>query len=220
MAAVLLVSGFNFYAMGEHKTAVCFFSLSVLLLAAALHHFYWLIIWDSTSDGLSYLWLFVPIIGVLLATIWLVLKLPYKMKPAAFFYLLLLPLALIIITRQAQRVDFRQLTYTHAERISQALTAYHAQEGSYPEELRQLIPGYLLTLSEPVIIFGQEWCYEGYGDSFQFGFVDREHWSDPRLFAHHYSESAENAATLPALCEQEIIALQARDPQYYRLQNE
>ena len=138
----------------------------------------------------------------------------------AFLYLLLLPPSLILISWRAQQVDFRQLTETRARRVSQAIEEYYAQESHYPEDLRQLTPGHLLSLSEPVIIFGQDWCYDGGENDYHFGYVYREHWSDPRLVGHIYSARDEDAPDLPPLCEEEIAALQARDPQYYGRVNE
>ncbi len=221
MAAILLASGVNLYQAAGRKTAVFFIALSLFLIIAAPRNFYWLILWDSTYDGFGYFWLFVPVTAVFFTAIWLTFKLPDKMKLVAFCYLLLLPPALIMISRQAQRVDFRQVTEARAARITQTLANYYVAEGHYPENLDQLTPGHLLSLSEPMIIFGQSWCYEGRGDVFQFGYVDRTHWSDPNLFGHIQSTTGdEAAATLPALCEQEIMALQARDPQYYGLRHE
>ncbi|MGD2050374.1 MAG: hypothetical protein PVH03_12795, partial [Chloroflexota bacterium] len=220
MAAILLSSSLRLFGVGERIAAILFFILSVLLLAAALRNFYWLMVWDNTYDGLGYLWLFIPVMGVFFATIWLAFTLPKRAKLAAFLYLLLLPPSLILISGRAQQVDFRQLTEARAERVNQAIEVYFSREGHYPEELGQLTPSYLFSLSEPVIIFGQDWCYAGGGDDYQLGYVYREHWSDPRLVGRIYRATDENAPDLLPFCDEEIIALQARDPSYYSLRNE
>ena len=127
---------------------------------------------------------------------------------------------MIITSAQAQQVNFRQLTESRASRVDQAIQTYHAQHGRYPENLRQLTPRYLLSLSEPVIIFGQDWCYDGDANHYRLGYVYREHWSAPRLVGRIYNSTYPATSDLPPLCEQEITALQARDPQYYGLRNE
>jgi hypothetical protein len=218
MVAALLSSGFKLLHVGAHRKAVFFFILSALLLAVTLRNYYWLAIWDGTNDGLGVLWLFIPIMGIFLATIGLVATLPRPAKLTAFIYLLLLPPALLLVTERTQRVDFYQLTDLRAERVNQAIKTYYDQAGYYPDSLQQLTPRHLRSLSEPMIIFGQDWCYEGEGDQYQFGYVYREHWSNPNLVGYAYGASNEEP-NIPLLCEAEIAGLRARDPEYYSSQH-
>lgn len=220
VVAILLASSVHRWQAGGHKTAVLFGSLSLLLLVTAVRQFYWLTVWDNTDDPLGYFWLFIPILGIFFATIWLAIALPHKAKWMSALYLLFVPTLLILVSVYAQRVDFRQLTESRAERVDQAIAAYHAQHGRYPENLHQLTPRYLLALSEPVIIFGQDWCYDGDADHYRLGYVYREHWSDPRLVGRVYKSTYTATADLAPLCQQEITTLQARDPQYYGLRKE
>lgn len=222
MAAGLLSSGFKVLHARTPRAAVSFFVLGALLLAAALRNYYWLMIWDSTYDGLGVLWLFIPGLGIILATLVLVATLPKRAKWAAFLYLLLLPPTLLVVTQRTQHVDFRQLTEMRAERVSQALDAYYDQEGQYPADLGQLTPRYLRSLSEPMIIFDQDWCYDGGGDTYRFGYVYREHWSNPNLVGSVYSGTGatNEGADRSRFCQEEITALQLRDPTYYSLRNE
>lgn len=220
VVAILLASGVHRWQAGGRKTAVLFGSLALLLLVTAVRHFYWLTVWDNTYDPLNYFWLFIPILGVFFAATWLAFTLPDKTKWVSALYLLVVPILMILTSAQAQRVDFRQLTESRASRVDQAIAAYHAQHGRYPETLRQLTPRYLPTLSEPVIIFGQDWCYDGDADQYRLGYVYREHWSDPRLVGRVYNSTYTASTDLPPLCEQEITTLQARDPQYYGLRTE
>jgi hypothetical protein len=217
MVAALLSSGFKLLQARARRAAVIFFILSALLLAVSLRNYYWLAIWDGTYDGLGFLWLFIPIMGIFLATIGLVVTLPRSAKLTAFFYLLLLPPALLLVTERTHHVDFYQLTERRAERVNQAIKAYYIQEGTYPDNLHQLTPSHLRSLSEPMIIFGQDWCYGSEGDQYQFGYVFREHWSSPILIDYVYGASNEES-DLPPLCEAEIAGLRARDPDYYSLQ--
>jgi hypothetical protein len=217
MVAALLSSGFKLLHVGAHWKAVFFFILAAFSLAVTLRNYYWLAIWDGTTNGLGVLWLFIPIMGIFLATIGLVATLPRPAKLTAFIYLLLLPPALLLVTERTQRVDFYQLTDLRAERVNIAIKDYYDQAGYYPDNLQQLTPRHLRSLSEPMIIFGQDWCYEGEGDQYQFGYVYREHWSNPNLVGYAYGASNEEP-DLPLLCEAEIAGLRARDPEYYSSQ--
>jgi hypothetical protein len=228
-AALLLNSGLNLFkewrntgvlggggsqAQRKHvgKTALFVLALSSLLLAKALHNLYWFMVWDTTYDPLGYFWLAVPVPAVLFSSVVLSIVLPGRTKLAGFLYLLLIP-ALIAISARAQSVDFRQLTEERAERVSQAIEAYYTREGRYPQDLRQLTPWYALSLPGPVIIYGQDWCYDGGEDYYRLGYVYREHWSDPRLTGRIYRMKGE-VPDLHRMCEEEVVALQKRYPNY------
>ena len=113
----------------------------------------------------------------------------------------------------AQRVDFRQLTEARAERVSEAIENYYGRYGRFPQNLSQLTPRYILSLPEPVIIYGQTWCYEGGDDYFRLGYVSRLHWSDPRLSGHLHKDAGD-LSTLSPLCQKEVAAIQAQYPDY------
>jgi hypothetical protein len=202
---------------GRTIAALCL-GLCALLLARTLHFLYWLLVWDSTYDALFIFWMVLPALAALAAGGVAVAVLPHRW-PWAAAYAVLGPLLLIGVYTLAQRVDFRQLTDQRAARVTQALTAYHAREGRYPATLQQLRPWYLLTVPGPVIIHGQDWCYQAGDSYYQLGYVNREHWSDPRLVGLLYS--AEGIAPAGAeLCGAEIAALQQRYPGYYGVQRE
>jgi hypothetical protein len=186
--------------------------LSALLLAKALHSFYWFMVWDSTTDPLGHYWLYFPILAVLFSGVLLSLTLPGRIKLASLTYLLLIP-ALVLVAVRAQRVDFRQLTDERAERVSQAIERYYARQGRYPRDLRQVTPWYLSSFPGPVIIYGQDWCYDGGDAQYRLGYVYREHWSDPRLSGQIYRAKG-HVSDLSAMCKEEIVAIQTRYPQY------
>jgi hypothetical protein len=196
----------------EVKTTALIFTLCVFLLARALYNLYWFMIWDNTTDPLGYFWLPIPFLAVLFSCVFLSLALPRWRKLASFSYLLLIP-AMIVISGRSQQVNLRQLTDERAERVSQALDSYFDSKGQYPQELQQLTPWYILTVREPLIIFGQEWCYEAGQEYYRLGYVDRQHWSDPRLIGKIFSIKGQVPA-LPQMCEAEVAALQERDQNY------
>ena len=126
--------------------------------------------------------------------------------------MLLIP-TLIAVSAHAQNVDFRQLTDERAEHVSQAIETYFARVGRYPEDLRELTPWYIFPFPGPVIIYGEEWCYDGGEDHYRLGYVYRQHWSDPRLKGRIYKEKG-GAPDLHHTCEEEVAALQKRYPDY------
>jgi len=186
-------------------------SLGALLLAKAVHSVYWLTVWDKTTDSLGYFWLAFPLFAALLAGIILVTLLTGGKKLLGFLYIPIVSLMLVAASANAQQVDIRQLTLQRAERVSQTLENFYAQEGHYPQNLRQLVPRYALNLSGPVTIFAQAWCYDGGDDYFRLGYLDRLHWSDPRLIGRIY-KIAGNPPNLGPACEEEANALIGRDP--------
>jgi hypothetical protein len=197
---------------GGNRTAVIPLALSLLLLLKVLHKLYWLLIWDSTYDPFDFLWLIFILPAVLFAGISLSFALPDRTKWAGFSYLLLMLALIMGVFTLTQQADFRQLTQTRAERVSQALAAYHNQVGHYPQDLQQLTPRYIFSLAEPVIIYGQAWCYDGSMDYYRLGYVYREHWSDLRLSGKLY-KAAGDVSHLQPLCLAEVTALQDQNPE-------
>jgi hypothetical protein len=179
--------------------------LAAGLVARTMVNLYWLLVWDSTYDPLGVLWLILPVLAAFTSGSVLAASLSGRARWAAA-YGLLVPALVAAVAAGAQRVDFRELTGVRAERVSQALAAYHAREGRYPLELRQLTPRDLLRVPGPVIIDGQDWCYASSGDGYQLGYVDRDHWSSPILVGR--LASARGPAPAEPLCAAEIAALE------------
>jgi len=187
--------------------------LSVLLIIKIIHNLYWLTVWDNTYDPIEYIWLIVPIFAVLLSGLTLLVAVPYRTKLAGLLYILLVPAVMIAVSTVAQRVDFRQETIEGAERTVLAIEAFRRTEGYYPQSLQKLTPFYIFSLPKPMIFYGQDWCYQGGRDYYRLGYVDREHWSDPRLIGRIYKVRGE-APDLPRMCEKEIAVIQKRNPGY------
>jgi hypothetical protein len=141
--------------------------------------------------------------------------LPGRTRLAGPSYWLLLPVLLALST-WAQSVGFRPLTNERAEQVSQAIIAYHTREGRYPRDLHQLVPFYLLWLSNPVIMFGEEgWCYYGGQDFYRFGYLDRDHWSSPIVFGRLYSFQGHPPLKVD-VCQSALAAYRRERPDYER----
>jgi hypothetical protein len=190
------------------------FIVLTLLIARLLYNIYWLMVWDSTTDPLGYLWLALPLLVSLLSGALLRSILPEKFSMAAL-YGLLVPLLLFAVSAWAMQPGFRQRTELRAARISQAIEAYARREGRYPQHLGQLVPQYTLSIPGPVILYQQDWCYDAGENYFRLAFVDREHWSSPELFPHIYIEQGA-VPPQPLPCQAEIQAIFDSQPDYYR----
>lgn len=224
VTALLLHSGFSLW---EHtgneadteaqrkqnrRTSAVLLCLSVLVLAKTLHDFYWRMVWDNTYDPLGYLWLLLPLLAVLCACTAMLIAPAKPTRPAVFLTLLVIPV-LIAVSTYAQSVDFRRLTEARAEGVSRALAAYYAHEGHYPQNLRQLTPWYSISLPGPVIIYGQDWCYQGGQDYYRLGYLSREHWSSPILFGKVYS-TAGLSPLQTDVCQSAIDTYRAHHPDW------
>jgi hypothetical protein len=197
-----------------------FLVFSALLLAKAMHSLYQYTLWDNTYDSLGYICLAGPILAVFLAGFLLIVLLPGRTKLVGYLLLLMMPALLIAISTLGQRVNFRQLTEERASQVSRAIEAYYEDDGRYPQELHQLTPRYILSVPEPAVIFGQDWCYDSREDAFTLGYVTRDHWSDPRLYGRVTRFTGTEPVEPNTVCEEEIAALKARAPQYYELRRD
>ena len=214
-AAFLLYAGFKRISSGmaNDKTAVFSFALGTLLIIKVLHNIYDLTLWDNTYDPLDYLWLIVPIFIVVLSGLTLSVALSGRMKSMGLLFSVIVTAMLIAASAFAQNVDFRQETAKRAERTVSTIESYYAREGGYPESLSQLSPRYILSIPKPMIIYGQDWCYEGGDDYYRLGYIDRKHWSDPNLIARVYKSVGESADT-QSLCMEEFNSIRKQIPDF------
>lgn len=220
-AALLLAFGLRLWkSEGRRSTAVLFLTLSLLLLVKTMHSIFQTMLWDNTTDSLGLICLVGPLSAVFLVGIVLIFTLPGKMKLAGLVFGFLVPLALIVVTAFAKNVDMQALPEERAQRISGALDLYYQENGRYPQDLRQLQPRYLLSMPEPGIIFGQDWCYEGGDEGYALGYVKRDHWSDPRIYGRVRAVGDRVGVPGHAVCAGEIAGLLARGPGYYEVKGD
>ena len=181
---------------------------AIVLLGESLANLYGLALWDSTYDPLGYFWLAIPFVACLTFGFLLARLLPGRGNLAAGYTCLLLA-AMIVVSWRAQSIDFRRLTEIRAGQVADALEAYHARQGRYPIDLAELTPWTLLTIPEPLILYGQAWCYDSGPGYYRLGYVNRDHWSDPRVDSR-LARSAGPPTGLPPVCESQIAELKSR----------
>jgi hypothetical protein len=228
-AGLLLSSGWKLYKEGQPaesgmtgvsktnrlpaiQTALILL-LGIIILLKAMVNTYWAMAWDNTTDSLGYFWLFFPIVAAIFAGGFISTLLTGRMKAAGLGYAVLVLVLLIAVSTSAQRADYHILTKERAERAAQAIEGYHARFGRYPQNLGQLRGWFAPPLPGPVIIFGEDWCYDGGENYYRLGYIDRQHWSDPRLIGRIHKAAGEMPG-LPPICAQQAAALEARDPKY------
>jgi hypothetical protein len=185
--------------------------LATCLILKAFHNLYWVTVWDDTTDSIGYAFAFLPIIGSLYAGILIFSFLQSRGKWVGVLYLVLLPSMVIAVSNLAQRVDYRQFTVQRAARVNRAIQAYHSTYGHYPTALPQLVPRYLLSIPGPVIIIGQDWCYQSRADAYQFGYVTHQNWWTPYVSAVPVASHGDLSVFGP-LCAAEIAAIYAANP--------
>lgn len=185
-------------------SAVAALVLCGLLIAKAIHELYWLLVWDKTADGIGYGWMvFAPLPVGFVCGLMLAVALEGKQRLAGILYLLLVPGLLIAVSIYAPRADLHRITERRAGQVVHAIEAFRARYGFYPPELRYLTSWSTPILPKPVIIYGQDWCYEGRDDYYTLGYVYHEHWSDPRLIGRVYKTEGV-PPDISSLCSNEI----------------
>lgn len=194
-----------------HRSALI---AAVLLTGAIYFTLYWLMVWDSTYDPIGAIWLAGLVLIAVITGILLAIIMAGRPRIAGLLFAIVVPACLIFTTARAQDTGFRTLTAERAERVSLALESFHDHHGRYPDSLRELVPGHILFVPPPVVIFGQAWCYDAGGDFYRLGYVDREHWSDPRLIGRLYKTTGQVQAE-PALCAAQISDLMEHYPDYF-----
>jgi len=219
-AAMLLHSGIHLWrrpaaeGAASSRLALLCALLGALLLARTGHYLYWLLVWDLTTDSLNWIWIVLPMLAALVSGVVLISTLPHR-RSAATACAVLIPALLAAAYALSQRVDFRQLTEQRAARTARAVEVYYLRAGRYPATLRQAQPWYALPLARPVIIYGEDWCYQASADFYQLGYVDRDHWSSPYLMGRLVSTAGEAAGT-QTICDAEIAAIIQEHPIFSR----
>jgi hypothetical protein len=199
------------------RAAAVVLSLAALLLTATLRDLHRLTIWANTlgdTGDLVGFSLFISILAATASGLMLSATLSERTKWAAVGYTLLATALMFAVSTRARRIDPYELTEKRAGRVVQAIKRYHALSGRYPGDLADLTPRHALWLLGPVVIYGQDWCYDGGDDYYRLGYVYREHWREPPTRLHFTApigriyQARGEVPDLPGICEEEIAALQ------------
>jgi hypothetical protein len=187
-------------------------ALAVVLLGYLIYTIVWASIWDQTSDGLGGLALSMPAGLAAIAAGMVMAATAYGWRRlAGLGFGLLVPAALFGAFNYGWGVSYHSLTESRAAAVQEALESFHSRTGSYPTDLRQLVPSELWWIPAPVILSGQGWCYQGERDSYRLGAIYREFFSMP-LSVHLYA-SAGSPPDIRWECDEKLVELKPRyDP--------
>ena len=192
--------------------AVLRLGLAALLLGTLAYTIVWASIWDQTSDGLSANFLS-TLAGLVAVAAGMLMGLTFTgwRRLAGLAFAVLVTILVFGASNYGWDVSYHAITDARAARIQRAVERFHARTGLYPEELEELIPSDLLWIPGPVILQGQEWCYQGGLGYYRLGAFYREFFSVP-LSLHVYA-SAGNPLESDWACEGKLVELKAqRDP--------
>jgi len=183
--------------------------LAALLLGCLAYTILWASIWDHTSDGLGGIAFSMPAALVAIAAGMLMgLTLEGWRRSAGLAFAVLVALLMFGVFRLGWDVSYHAVTEARAARIQRAVERFHARDGRYPEELRELVPRNLLWIPRPVILQGQGWCYQGGQDYYRLGAFYREYFGTP-LSLRIYASAGSPPESIWA-CEEKLAELKAR----------
>jgi hypothetical protein len=165
------------------------FVLAILLLVVLAFIIFWEGVWDQTMDfGMG---VFIALIAgsatIVTGMLWTV-ELRGKFRIVGFLYIILIPTLMYQAYEISSKTSYFTFTENRANRIEKALDRFHAREGYYPDTLWSLVPRDILFIQGPIIIRGENWCYEGARDSYRLAAIYREYWSLP-ISLHIYASA-------------------------------
>jgi hypothetical protein len=149
-------------------------------------------IWDDATDGLGWImmWMLTSIIGIGSAIL-VAWSMPPKRVWVAILFALAVPSMLVGANNLSHNdASFSKpilVTEQRADKIDKAIQRYYEKNNEYPQALSDLTPWYLLYTPNPLIIPGQDWCYQGGADYYRFGYVYRRVFSVPASVKIHSS---------------------------------
>ena len=182
---------------------------AVILIVCLANTIFWGSVWDQTSDGLIGGFasqLSAPIgIG---AGMLMILALRGKYRLAGILFIITVPILLYQSSEAGWQVSYHEITEGRAASIARALDRFHTREGYYPASLDALTPRDLLFIQQPVILAGEEWCYEGNKDYYRLSAFYREFFSSPVSLQVY--ESAGSLPLSPPACEKRLAEMKEK----------
>ena len=184
-------------------------SLASVLILYLAYIIFWGSVWDQTSDGIYGVFIShqTSLIAVGAGMI-MALTLRGRQRLAGFIFILVVPVLFYQSFEAGWDVSYHDITEKRAERISQALETFRVREGQYPDALKALTPRDLLYIQQPMILAGEEWCYQGGEDAFQLAAFYREYFSSPVSLKLYKSAGEPPPGPLP--CEERLAAMKER----------
>jgi hypothetical protein len=190
-------------------------ALALLLVGVLAADIYWASVWDQTTDGTGGISTAgAASLSAVAAGAILELRLAGRRRSVSRLFTLLILLVLFGAFLAGNGADYHALTARRAERIQAALEDYKARHGSYPPDLQELAPGYLLAIPSPAIFPGEGWCYQASPHSYQLATYYRRYFSTP--FSLRVYAAAGDPPATDAACQNHLVELKHQyDPIAY-----
>jgi hypothetical protein len=182
--------------------------LIILIIGSFLYTVVWLCIWDRTDDGIrGILMIFVTVMASLAAGLVVAVNTLGWRRWAGFVVAVLVILGVgWAVVGPGNRFPPEEITQARAASLQKAIEEFKNTGRSYPGSLGELVPGKLLRIPRPMIVRGEEWCYQGDRDYYRLGAIYREHWSSPHLSVRVYA-SGGNVPDQPWSCDERLAEL-------------
>ena len=175
----------------SHWSRILMLSLGLLLPFGAAYVVYWGTIWDGTNDGIfgiivaQFAMLTAIGAGMLMA-----LALRGKYLLAGLAFMVGMPLLLALMFSLGLQTSYHEIAEDRAAYIAQALAQFQSREGRYPQTLAELTPSDLPYIESPIMLPGEDWCYQGGTDFYRLASFYREYFSSP-ISLHIYQSAGE-----------------------------
>jgi hypothetical protein len=130
----------------------------------------WFIFLTSSGGGaLAFIEFLYASAAAIVSGIFLFMFLSGRRKIIAGIVSILFPLLFFLSIQIGFHYSPTSRIQENGKAVVQALNRYYSDNGSYPKELRKLVPNYIEDLREPATIWG--WLYVSEDDEFSLGYV-------------------------------------------------
>ena len=216
-AAMLVSNAFSLSATPGESGAVSWRAITTrllfvtVLLGSFLYTIVWLCIWDGTDDGVrGIIMLMLSILTAVASGMVIIMTSSgWRRWTGVVFVALVIGLVRWAVMVPGNMYRPYDITEVRAAQIKDALERYHAKTSWYPFKLSDLVPGEMWRIPLPMIMPGEEWCYQGSSNYYRLGAIYREHWSSPYLSVKIYA-TAGDVPEESWICDEKLAELISR----------
>ena len=179
---------------GVAKGQILGHSLMILaLLGGIIYTYIWLWIWDGMDDGVRFilLWMATMLTAVSIGLLIGMTSIGWRRWLGIPFVGAVLALIYGSVVGVGNKYSNYVVTEERAQHIQDAIESFHAKTSWYPQDLSELSPREMLRIPHPMIVPGQNWCYQGGPNYYRLGLVYREHWSSPYFSVRVYASAGD-----------------------------
>ena len=197
---------------GSRISSALRLALAFTILGALAYTIFWSTVWDQTSDGLGGLLYLMPavLVGVGAGAV-MGINAKSWFRSSGFVFAVAVPALMIWAFNSGWQSPFAGITEDRAASIQTAIENFYTRTGRYPSTLNELAPRDLLYVPQPVMFFGEGWCYQGGADYYRLGSIYHEYFSSP-VSLKIYSQAGSPPETGWACAERLVYMKQRYGP--------